>query len=185
MKYKLFKDLPMTKAGAIFQEMNSAVDGSKILREYDSNNKTTILVNEIKNFNEWFENIKNPKLGERYFYIDAYGYVESEIWSDDFDDNRLATLGVVYRTEEECEKALGLKLAEVRLRQTSDFEPDFENGKGGWIVYYDYGCETLAVCDFDYYNAGEPVRYATREEAEKSIKENEADWKKYFGIKED
>lgn len=65
------------------------------------------------------------------------------------------------------------------------FKPDFENGEGGWIVYYDHGCETLAVCDFDYYDAGEPVRYATREEVEKSIKENERDWKIFFGIKEE
>lgn len=57
-----------------------------------------------------------------------------------------------------------------------------EMKEGGWIVYYDHGCETLAVCDFDYYDAGEPVRYATREEAEKSIEENREDWKIYFGI---
>ena len=33
-------------------------------------------------------------------------------------------------------------------------------------------------------DTGEPVHYATREEAEKSIEENEQDWKIYFGIKE-
>lgn len=75
-----------------------------------------------------------------------------------------------------------IKLAEVRLQRTSTFEPDFENGKGGWAVYYDHGHETLAVCKFDDYDAGEPVRYATREEAEKSIEENREDWKIYFGI---
>ena len=90
--------------------------------------------------------------------------------------------GRVFRTKGECEKALDRELAEVRLRRTSDFKPDFENDIGGWVVYYDYGCETLAVCGFDCYNAGEPVRYATREEAEKSIEENEQDWKIYFGI---
>ena len=31
----------------------------------------------------------------------------------------------------------------------------------------------------------EPVRYETKEEAEKSIRENEQDWKIYFGIKEE
>lgn len=184
MKYKLLKDLPMTKAGAIFQEMNSAVDGSKILREYDSNNKTTILVNEIKNFDEWFENIKNPKLGERYFYIDAYGYVESEIWSDDFDDNRLATLGVVYRDEEECKKALGRKLAEARLRRTSTFEPNFKSKIGGWAVGYNYRLKELVCAEVGYSDYGEIVRYETEEDAKKSIRENEADWLKYLGIKE-
>ena len=92
--------------------------------------------------------------------------------------------GNVYYTEEECKKAHERKLAEVRLRKTSTFEPDFENGKGGWAVYYDHGRETLAVCELADCDAGEPVRYATREEAEKSIEENEQDWKIYFGIKE-
>ena len=92
--------------------------------------------------------------------------------------------GRVFRTEEECEKALDRELAEVRLRRTSTFKPDFKNGKGGWMVYYDHGCETLAVCELDYYDDGEIVRYKTRAEAEKSIEENEQDWKIYFGIKE-
>ena len=53
MKYKLLKDTPTIKAGAIFQEITREVDGSKILKEYDSNNKNTMLVSEINNFDEW------------------------------------------------------------------------------------------------------------------------------------
>ena len=192
MKYKLLKDTPTIKAGAIFQEIVREVDGSKILKEYDSNNKNTMLVSEIKNFDEWFEETEEPtdsahwkpKIAEKYFYINEYGDVEWEVWNDDGVDNRLMAMGLVYRTEEECEKAKERRLAKVRLEQTSTFKPDFENGKGGWIVYYDHGCETLAVCDFDYYDAGEPVRYATKEEAEKSIRENREDWMIYFGVKE-
>ena len=192
MKYKLLKDTPTIKAGAIFQEIVREVDGSKILKEYDSNNKNTMLVSEIKNFDEWFEETEEPtdsahwkpKIAEKYFYINEYGDVEWEVWNDDGVDNRLMAMGLVYRTAEECEKAKERRLAKVRLEQTSTFKPDFENGKGGWIVYYDHGCETLAVCDFDYYDAGEPVRYATKEEAEKSIRENREDWMIYFGVKE-
>ena len=36
-----------------------------------------------------------------------------------------------------------------------------------------YGCDS-----------GEPVRYATMKEAEKSIEENREDWLTYFGVKE-
>lgn len=36
MKYKLLKDLPMTKAGAIFQEMNSAEDAKKSIKEHEA-----------------------------------------------------------------------------------------------------------------------------------------------------
>ena len=106
-------------------------------------------------------------------------------YRDSLYDQQRLTFGNVYRTEKEAEKARDRRLAKVRLRRTSNFKPDFKNGKGGWMVYYDHGCETLAVCELDYYDDGEIVRYKTRAEAEKSIKENEQDWKIYFGIKED
>lgn len=76
------------------------------------------------------------------------------------------------------------KLAEVRLRKTSTFEPDFEGKNGGWVVGYNYHLEELVYADAGYVNYGEPVRYATEEDAKRSIKENRADWLAYFGIKE-
>lgn len=192
MKYKLLKDTPTIKAGAIFQEIVREVDGSKILKEYDSNNKNTMLVSEIKNFDEWFEEMEEPtdsahwkpKIGEKYFYINEYGDVEREVWNDDDVDNRLMAMGLVYRTEEECEEARDRRLAEVRLSQTSDFKPDFENRKGGWVVGYDYYLEILICSNIPSVDFGEPVRYETIEDAKKSIRENREDWLKYFGVKE-
>jgi hypothetical protein len=191
MKYRLLKDLPTIKAGAIFQEITREVDGSKILKEYDSNNKNTMLVSEIKNFDEWFEEVEptdsihwKPKNGDGYFFIDSWGDVCFNLWNDKTVDSERLALGFIYRTEEECRKARERKLAEVRLQQTSDFKPDFENGEGGWIVGYDYedgNLATIPISDVDY---GKPVRYATSEDARKSIKENREDWLKYFGIKE-
>lgn len=193
MKYKLLKDTPTIKAGAIFQEIVREVDGSKILKEYDSNNKNTMLVSEIKNFDEWFEEIKEPtdnihwkpKPGEKHWYMDSDG----DIYDNTFDGEclfrrRRFEFGNTYPTEEACRKAKERRLAEVRLQRTSNFEPDFENGNGGWIVGYDYedgSLTTIPISDVDY---GEPVRYATSEDARKSIKENEQDWKIYFGVKE-
>lgn len=74
------------------------------------------------------------------------------------------------------------ELAEVRLRKTSDFEPDFKNGKGGWIVGYDHEEDRLLATPIDYIDYGEPIRYATSEDARKSIRENKKDWLIYFGI---
>lgn len=126
-----------------------------------------------------------PEQGDEYFWIDECGSIlPGTFYRDSLYDSQRLTFGNVYRTEKEAEKARDRRLAKVRLQRTSTFKPDFENGNGGWIVYYDYRCEAFAVCELDYYDAGEPVRCATREEAEKSIKENERDWKIYFGIKE-
>lgn len=197
MKYKLLKDTPTIKAGTIFEEIVSMSDGTRELAMAvpgeDIPEDPQFAIQDIDNFDEWFEEMEEPtdsahwkpKIGERYFYIDTYGYMESEIWSDDFDDNRLMSLGVAYRTEEECKEALDRKLAEARLRLTSTFKPDLEKCKGGWVINYDYCAGILSYTHIYSTSRGEPVYYATREEAEKSIKENRADWRKYFGIKEE
>lgn len=188
--YKLLKDLPTVKAGAIFKE-KIKIDGIRVLKACESGHRHSIPVREIDNFDEWFEEIKEPtdsihwkpKKGEKYWAL-GNTIVYSQTWGDDeFDRDRYES-GKVYKTKEEGEKALERELAEVRLRRTSTFKPDFENGKGGWIVFYDHECETLAIFKIGCYDSGEPVHYATREEAEKSIEENKQDWLIYFGIKE-
>lgn len=126
----------------------------------------------------------NLKWGDRYWYIDYWGNVNYRNYADAIIDRLNIDNGNVYYTEEECKKAHERKLAEVRLRKTSTFEPDFENGKGGWIVEYDYAKHRLAAWRYPFENSGEPVRYETEEDAKKSIEENREDWLKYFGIEE-
>lgn len=192
-QYKLLKDMPTVKAGTTFREITREVDGSKILKEYESSNKVSILVSEINDFDEWFEEIQEPtdsihwkpKDSDEYFYISDYGNVYSDIWSDKHIDNERLALGAIYRTEEECEGAKERSLAEVRLRRTSTFKPDFKNGKGGYSVGYDYIAESLRIYRASWVDAGEPVRYETEEDAQKSIDEHEKDWLIYFGVKEE
>ena len=189
--YKLLKDMPTVKAGTTFREITREVDGSKILKEYKSSNKVSILISEINDFDEWFEKIEptdsihwKPKIGDRYWSL-GNTIVYPQTWGDDeFDRDRYES-GRVYKTKEECEKALDRELAEVRLRRTSNFKPDFENDNGGWVVYYDPKKKRLEVQEVYCLEYGEIVRYETEEDAEKSIRENERDWKIYFGIEEE
>ena len=197
--YKLLKDLPTFKAGqlAYISKTGNLIAGTP---ENQKTTETGLIImiyhgTTLKKFpeilTEWFEEIEEPtdsihwkpKIGDRCFILENANIRPTNYTGMLRDYNAWRT-GRVFRTEEECEKARDRELAEVRLQRTSTFKPDFENGNGGWIVYYDYRCEAFAVCELDYYDAGEPVRCATREEAEKSIKENERDWKIYFGIKE-
>ena len=195
--YKLLKDTPTIKAGTIFEEIVNMSDGTRELTVAvpgeDTPQDPQFTIQDIDNFDEWFEEMEEPtdsihwepKKDDEYFWMNSYGETQPDVWDGDSIDSMRLALGMVYHTEEECEKARNRRLAEVRLQRTSNFEPDFENGKGGWAVYYDHGHETLAVCELDDCDAGEPVRYATREDAKKSIEENEQDWKIYFGIKEE
>ncbi|MBF1637294.1 MAG: hypothetical protein HXO49_02080 [Prevotella sp.] len=198
-RYKLLKDLPTFKAGqlAYISKTGNLIAGTPENQKTTETGLIIMIYHEttLKKFpnilTEWFEEIEEPtdsihwkpKNGEKYWAL-GNTIVYSQTWGDDeFDRDRYES-GKVYKTKEEGEKARDRELAKVRLQRSSTFEPDFKNSKGGWIVFYDYECETLAVFKIRCYDSGEPVHYATREEAEKSIKENERDWLKYFGIKE-
>ena len=194
MKYKLLKDTPTIKAGTIFEEVTSDFDELKeLVRVTPIGAKTSpqFTIQDIDNFDEWFEEIEEPldsihwkpKIGDKCFILENAN-IRPINYTGMLRDYNAWRTGRVFRTEEECEKALERELAEVRLRRTSNFKPDFENGNGGWIVGYDYEDESLTtvpISDVDY---GESVRYATSEDARKSIKENREDWLKYFGVKE-
>lgn len=192
MKYKLLKDTPTIKAGTIFEEVTSDFDELKeLVRITPIGAKTSpqFTIQDIDNFDEWFEKMEDsihyqPRNGEKVFCLNEEGDIYSFTFNDLLSHHKRLAFGFVYRTLEEAQKTRERRLAEIRLRQTSDFKPDFENGEGGWIVGYGYEDEnlnTIPISDVDY---GEPVRYATSEDARKSIKENREDWLIYFGVKE-
>lgn len=190
--YKLLKDLPTFKAGDLFyiSEYGALVydDGGYGVMAYSQS--------ELERFpnilTEWFEEIQEPtnssnwkpKKGDQVFLLGGNGQIFSSSWVGANSDNKWLEFGNTYRTEEEAEKARDRRLAEVRLRRTSDFKPDWKNEKYGYSIFYGPRSKKLFVT-IRTIDGGEIVRYATQEEAEKSIKEHEADWKKYFGIKEE
>ena len=195
MKYKLLKDTPTIKAGTIFEEIVSMSDGTRELAVAvpgeDIPEDPQFTIQDIDNFDEWFEEMEEPtdsihwkpKIGDRCFILENANIRPTDYTGMLRDYNAWCT-GRVFRTEEECEKARDRELAEVRLQRTSDFKPDFENGEGGWVVFFGYMHKDLYPIRGGYSDSGEPVRYATEEDARKSIKENERDWLTYFGVKE-
>lgn len=200
-RYKLLKDLPTFKAGqlAYISKAGNLIAGTPENQKTTETGLIIMIYHEttLKKFpnilTEWFEEIEEPtdsihwtpKKDDEYFWMNSYGETQPDVWEGDSIDSMRLALGMVYRTEEECEKARERRLAEVRLSQTSDFEPDFENGNGGWLVGYDHEDDRLLAVPIDYIDYGEPVRYATEEEAKRSISENREDWLAYLGIKED
>lgn len=200
-RYKLLKGLPTFKAGqlAYISKTGNLIAGTPENQKTTETGLIIMIYHEttLKKFpnilTEWFEEIKEPvdsihwkpKKDDEYFWMNSYGETQPDVWDGDSIDIMRLALGMIYRTEEECERARERKLAEVRLRKTSTFKPDFENGEGGYVVSYDYINKKLDCSDSFWNDSGEIVRYATAEDAKKSIKENEADWRKYFGIKEE
>lgn len=196
-RYKLLKDLPTFKAGqlAYISKTGNLIAGTPENQKTTETGLIIMIYHEttLKKFpnilTEWFEEIKEPvdsihwkpKIGDKCFILENANIRPTNYTGMLRDYNAWHT-GRVFRTEEECEKARDRELAEVRLRRTSDFKPDFENGKGGWIVFYSYMYKELHSMRDSYTDSGEPVRYETEEDARRSIEENEQDWKIYFGI---
>ena len=201
-RYKLLKDLPTFKAGqlAYISKQGNLIAGTPEKPETTGIGMDLMIYHEItlKKFpnilTDWFEEIQEepidsihwrPELGDEYWTINSYGLVVKRIWFDNNEDFCTYRLGLVYSTGKECEKARNRKLAEVRLRRTSTFKPDFENDNGGWVIFYNPREKKLEVDEVYRFDYGEIVRYATKEDALKSIKENEQDWLIYFGIEEE
>lgn len=195
MKYKLLKDTPTIKAGTIFEKVVRGVDGIKglaVVVPIGADTDFQWTIKDIDNFDEWFEEIQEPtdsihwepEVGEKYWFINEYSLVSERTWTDDSKDFNVHSIGGVFRTAQECMDYVHRRMAEARLQRTSNFKPNFENGNGGWLVFYNYKTRKLdTVPDFSI-NSGEPVRYKTAEDARKSIRENREDWLIYFGIKE-
>ena len=193
MKYKLLKDTPTIKAGTIFEEVISDFDELKeLVRITPIGAKTSpqFTIQDIDNFDEWFEKMEDsihyqPRNGEKVFCLNEEGDIYNFTFNDLLSHHKRLAFGFVYRTIEEAQKARERRLAEVRLRQTSDFKSDPNKGELGWIVGYSCRAKKLAVERFVYSYYGETIHYKTAEDAKKSIKENREDWLKYFGIEED
>lgn len=115
-KYKLLKDLPFAKAGEEFKEMHN--DGRIVLAPEDwDQHRHEIDISDIKNFDEWFEEIKEPKL---YFTIDFFRKEVIQIsdsgimgWAVD----NIKSLGFLFETREEDEKYLEYLKAKAIIEQ--------------------------------------------------------------------
>ena len=195
-QYKLLKDLPELKAGSTFVEVGKGdMENLKLIYQIDDDGVPRCAYTWIdpEEPNEWFEEIQEPtdsihwkpECGEEYWIVNSYGLIVKRIWSNSNEDLNMYKLGIVHPTEEECAKAYDRELAEVRLRRTSTFKPEFKRNMGGYTVYYDPHRKRLGCAKNAYFDSGEPVRYETREDARKSIEENEKDWLIYFGIEEE
>ena len=187
-RYKLLKDLPGLKKGTILSEGKSLFGARTLITKNDVG--PIFIGNDLSE--ELFEEIQEPTdsihwephPGDIYWYLSNMGVVLKKKWMSSPDDIRRHRIGNTYRTEKECEKARDRKLAEATLRRTSTFKPDLENEYFDvwYIVNYNHIDKKLQTWGTRNDNSSEPVRYETREEAEKSIKENREDWLSYFGI---
>ena len=102
----------------------------------------------------------------------------------DVDDGRYE-FGNYFKTEEEAQKASGwLKAFAVLRDDTKGFKPDWENSdQDKWYVYYDHREKELTA-NLVWTQQGEPLHFATEEDAEASIKNHEREWLAFYEVEE-
>ena len=190
-RYKLLKCFPNFEAGRIF----TLDEKEAIIYTDTSIGKFKFSVGFIKNFDEWFEEIKSFEIPDEFemsFWTIMYGEDKFYTWhmpSDEFEDSYEDTLkhhmeiGWAFETKEEAEKHLEwLKARAVLIEDTKGFEPDWTDfNKMKYHVTYDY-----EDCEFGVWSASVnkycEIHFATKEDAKNSLETHEKEWKIYFGV---
>ena len=187
-RYKLLKDLPFAKAGDEFKEMHD--DGRIVLAPEDwDQHRHEIDINDIKNFDEWFEEIKRVVVPDKYYYIDLISNMilssvrdgwESDERREEMFQNCLKN-GIAFKTFEEAKKYLKYLQAKVIIKQdTNGYKPNWnDTDKTKYHGQWDYKYDNL-YCAVDWTLRDDTICFETREEAEKSFKKHPKEWKAYL-----
>lgn len=196
-RYRLLKNLPFAKAGTIFGRISfKSKDG---LSDYDyletnilldgNQDETVFSIKRnyfINNFDEWFEEIKEP---EQIYYIDNLGGYVSKI-----EKNQIAifptlianlkSIGNYFETEEEAEKYLEYLKAKAIIKQDAKgFKPDWNDDETKYSGYWGYFYEkfnstsTCLVKDTTIY-------FKSEEDIKESFEKHPEEWKTYLNYEQ-
>lgn len=182
-RYKLLKDTPTLKAGTIFEEVVSDFDGLKgLARITPIGAKTSpqFTINDIDNFNDWFEEIPEEykrwraEEDDEYYAINKIGCVRRFRDTRQPEDDYRYKTGRYGRTVEELEAKLDYDIARQVLLD------DAEGGKfildsKNWTGYYVYGINRWLTQIVPQYYPG-LIYFRSREALEKSLEEHKEQW---------
>ena len=175
--YRLLKDLPFAKAGEIFE--SRILDDGKEYMFWGE-----IKTQNIKNFDEWFEEIKEPKI---FFTIDIYRSKFKEInidyysgWSA-LEVKNIKDLGLLFKTVEKTKKYLKyLKAKEIIKQDTKGFKPDWNNGdETKFFGYWDFILEEPGH-GLDYRAKTPNIYFQSPKDIKESFAKHPEEWKTYL-----
>lgn len=191
MKYRLKKDLPDLEAGEIFDDTDSF--GHESSSMFDSGGVYHFEKDDIKHFDEWFEEVgqqgwKKPEFDNLYYYIDDAGDIRPKFWGDGLVDKTRWSLGNCFKTEKAAERYKEYLEAIATVRQDEKVltsEQIYRLGEGSGQVYHiGYvgklnGEKLLDVCAMELYGTWAPVDailFDTEEHAKASLDKHLEGW---------
>lgn len=190
--YRLLQDLPFAKAGEIFE--SRILDDGKEYMFWGE-----IKTQNIKNFDEWFEEDKEDKeekFSERIFYILPDGgidTIETVNYSNTKDNRKeykeykkkLKSVGNCFETREEAEKYLEFLKAKTIIKQdTKGFKPDWNNkDEDKYFGEWDFDDEVPHIGLLTNFKQPE-IYFKTFEGIKESFKKHPEEWKTYLTYKQ-
>ena len=185
-RYKLLKDLPFAKAGAILSLERSQEYGYFRLCKDRSNPRSIelyegIVEGFIDNFDEWFEEIEEP---EEYFIINFLHLKITKTSTDFFAEwviENLKSLGLLFRTREEAEKYLEyLKAKEVIKQDAKGFKPDWSDEEQPKHYGYCNAESKRLWRDVEYTEKRSTIYFRSIKDIEESLENHPEEWKTYL-----
>ena len=180
-KYKLLKDLPFVEEGAIFREWTGERSGKEEKALVNTNNLTTTLwVEDIENFDEWFEEVGDP---EWVYYINAFGGVIDNVRVANLPGvrARLKSTGNYFKTQEEAEKYLEYLKAKAIIKQdTKGFTPDWNDNEQPKHHGYYHAESNSLWRDTQYTNKRSTIYFKSIKDIEESFEKHPDEWKTYL-----
>lgn len=181
-KYRLLKDLPFAKAGAIFQEWTTKRNEKEEKALINANNLTTTLWSkDIDNFDEWFEEVKKSK---RKYLIDFYQAKVNETLEEfymDWADNNLTDLMVWFDTREEAEKHLAyLKAKAIIKKDAKGFKPNWQDtDEDKWCGVWDIIHKEVST-HITWYSQEDIIYFKSEKDIKESSENHPKEWKAYL-----
>lgn len=193
-RYKLLKDLPFAKAGTIFRRISfKSKDG---LSDYDyletnillegNQDETVFSIKRnyfINNFDEWFEEIKEP---EQIYYVDSLGGYVSKLEKHLLNSfptliANLKSIGNYFETREEAGKYLEYLKAKTIIKQDAKgFKPDWKNDdEKKYYGFWDFE-ENKADWTLVCVSRGAEIYFESIEIIEESLRKYSEEWKTYL-----
>lgn len=178
-RYKLLKDLPFAKAGEIFK--GELEYGTTILFPEDYENyKHKLSSDEFWDFDEWFEEIKEPK---RIYYANDFGCNVANMTENNNSIIRknLKSVGNHFETYEETKAYLEYLKAKAIIKQdTKGFKPDWNNeNKIKYSAHWNNKANRSYVCrNTDIKNT--TIYFETEEDIKESLEKHPNEWKTYL-----
>lgn len=188
-RYKLLKDLPFAKAGDILSLERSQEYGYFKLCKDRSNPRSIelyegIVEGFIDNFDEWFEEVKGPKIC---FTIDFYKSKVKEINTDHYSGwssleiANIKRLGLLFYIQEEAEKyAEYLKAKAIIKQDTKGFKPDWSDEEQPKHYGYCHAESKRLWRDTEYTEKGSTIYFKSIKDIEESLENHPEEWKTYL-----